>query len=158
MSILATPTPAPKPRSKDVPRIAFLYALIILAMVVTQLFTFDTFLELIASFGLPFGEQFTYFTGALIVITEVFALPFLLRMPLSKAFRWVSMVCSWIVSLIWIKLTMWIVITEQPVDNVGFLGTLVGLIPGWWAIFVAISLAILAGWASWGMWPGKRKK
>jgi len=157
MSILATPTPAPEPRSKDVPRIAFLYALIILAMVVTQLFTFDTFLVLLASFGLPGGTQLSYVLGALIVITEVLALPFLLRMPLSKAFRWVSIVSSWVVSVIWIKIAAWVVITEQPVDNVGFLGTLVGLIPGWWAIFVAISLAILAGWASWGMWPGKRK-
>ena len=158
MSIFAKPTPAPKPRSKDVPRIAFLFALIILIMVVTQLFSFEKFLVLLASFDLPITAQASYFLGGLIVITEVFALPFLLRMPLSRAFRWVSMVSSWIVSLIWVKLTAWIIITEQSVENVGFLGTLVGLMPGWWAIFVAVSLAILAGWASWGLWPGKRKK
>lgn len=158
MSIFVQPTPAPKPRSKDTPRIALFYAFLLLAMAVTQLFTFDEFLELLASFGLPVGGEMTYFMGAVIVVTEVFALPFLLRMPLSRAFRWVSMVCGWVAALAWVKITLWLAITEPPVDNVGFLGTLVGLMPGWWAIFVAVALAILAGWTSWGLWPGKRKK
>jgi hypothetical protein len=158
MSIFAKPTPAPTPRSKDVPRIALLFAAIILVMAVAQLFTFDKFLVLIQSFALPVTAQLSYILAALIVIFEVFSLPFLLRMPLSKAFRWVSMVSGWLVSLIWLKLTLWVVLTEQPVDTVGFLGTLVGLMPGWWAIFVSVALAILAGWASWGLWPGKRRK
>lgn len=158
MSIFAKPTLAPKPRSKDASRIAFFYAFIVLVMAVTQLFTFDSFLELIVSFGLPLGDQFSYFIGAFIVTVEVFALPFLLRMSLSKAFRWVSMICGWVVALMWLQLTTWVVITARPVDTIGFLGTLVGLIPGWWAVFASIALVILASWASWGLWPGKRKK
>lgn len=137
---------------------AIAYAVVLGAMAVTQLFTFEHFLELIATFALPIGGELTYLTGALIVVTEIFALPFLLRMPLSKAFRWVSMVCSWLAPLIWITLTLWLVITEPLVDNVGLLGTIVGLLPGWWAVLVAVSLGILAAWASWGLWPGKRKK
>ncbi len=158
MSIFAKQTPAPAPRSKDVPKIALLFAAILLVMAVTQLFTFDKFLLLIQSFALPVSMQLNYVLAALIVTFEVFSLPFLLRMPLSTAFRWVSMVSSWLISLIWLKLTLWVVLTEQPVDTVGFLGTLVGLMPGWWAIFVSVALVILAGWASWGLWPGKRKK
>jgi len=158
MSILAKPTIAPQPRTSDVPKIAFIFAGILLVMVVAQLFTFDTFLTLLLSFNLPISDAMTYFLGAVLVVSEVFALPFLLRMPLSKAFRYFSMGCSWVASLIWIKLTFWVVLTEQAVDTVGFLGTVVGLMPGWWAIFVSVALAILAGWASWGLWPGKRKK
>lgn len=158
MSILAKPTAAPNPRSKDASLIAMLYAIILGVMAVTQLFTFEHFLELLSTFTLPLGGEITYLIGALIVVTEIFALPFLLRMPLSKTFRWVSMVCGWLAPLIWIKLTLWLVIAEPLVDNVGLLGTTVGLLPGWWAVMVAAALAILAGWASWGLWPGKRKK
>lgn len=136
---------------------SLLLAILLLVMVVAQLFTFDHFLELLVTFSLPFGSATVPFVAAALVITEVFALPFLLRMPLSPAFRWVSMVSGWLATLLWVKLTFWVVVTEPLIESVGFLGTLVPLIPGWWAIFVALSLVILSGWASWGMWPGKRK-
>ena len=158
MSILAKPTIAPPPRTPDVPKIAFFFAGILLVMAVAQLFTFDTFLTLLLSFNLPVSDAMTYFLGALLVVTEVFALPFLLRMPLSRAFRWVSMVCGWLVALIWVTITVWIAITEPAVSSVGFLGTVADIMPGWWNVFISLSFVILAAWAAWGLWPGKRKK
>jgi hypothetical protein len=158
MSILVKPSPAPNPRSKDAPLIAISYAVVLGIMAVTQLFTFEHFLELLSTFTPPLWGEITYLVGAVIVVAEIFALPFLFRMPLSNAFRWVSMVCGWLAAVIWVKLTLWLVIAEPLVENVGFFGTTVGLIPGWWAVMVAVALAILSGWASWGLWPGKRKK
>jgi hypothetical protein len=146
-------TPAPTPKTKDVRRIATFYAIILVIMAVTQLFTFDEFLKLVTSFNFPGGVRYAYFITALLVVSEVFALPFLLRMALSPAFRWLSMVLGWLVALIWAKLTIWLVIQDSVVSNVGFLGTVVNLMPGWWAIFMSIALGILAAWASWGMWP-----
>ena len=153
MSFLPTPTLAPVPKTKDSKRIALFYAIILVVMVVAQLFTYEKFLELMVGFGFPVGVQGTYFITAVLVSAEVFALPFLLRMPLSRAFRWVSMVAGWIVALLWVKLSFWIVFSDVATDTIGFLGTVVGLMPGWWAIFVSVSFAILAAWASWGMWP-----
>lgn len=158
MSFLPNPTSAPKPRTKDSNRIAIFYAILLLVLVVPQLFTFDKFLPLLDSFNMPGGTRLAYFLGALLVSAEVFALPFLLRMPVSGAFRWFSMFCGWLVAAIWIKISFFIIFTDAPIDNVGYLGTLVKLTPGWWALFLSFAFAILAIWASWGLWPGKRKK
>jgi hypothetical protein len=156
MSILVQPTPAPTPKTKDVQRIATLYAIILVIMVVAQLFTFEEFLKLVTNFNFPGGIRYAHFITAFLVVAEVFALPFLLRMALSPAFRFLSMLLGWLVALIWVKLTIWLVIQDSLVNNVGFLGTVVNLTPGWWAIFFSVSLAILAAWASWGMWPAKK--
>ncbi|HEY8992325.1 MAG TPA: hypothetical protein VIM37_00565 [Candidatus Microsaccharimonas sp.] len=156
MSIVVHTTPAPTPKTNDVRRIATFYAIILVIMAVSQLFTFDEFLKLVTSFNFPGGVRYAYFITALLVVSEVFALPFLLRMALSPAFRWLSMVLGWLVALIWAKLTIWLVIQDSVVNNVGFLGTAVNLMPGWWAIFISVALGILAAWASWGMWPGKK--
>ena len=153
MSIFVQTTPALTPKTKNAKRIATLYAAILVVMGVAQLFSFDQFLKLVASFDFPGGARYAYFTTSFLVVAEVFALPFLLRMPLSPAFRWLSMVLGWLAALIWTQLTVWLLVQDSFANNVGFLGTVVNLMPGWWAIFFSIGLGILAAWASWGLWP-----
>ncbi len=155
MSILPLPTAAPKPKTKDVQRIATFYAAIIVIMLVAQLFTFDTFVMLVKEFNFPGGTRYASFLSAFIVITEVFSLPFLLRMPLSQAFRWVSLVSGWLVAALWLYISLWLVLQDSIVNNIGFLGTAIATIPGWWAIFISLAFGLLAAWASWGMWPAK---
>lgn len=156
MSMFAKVTPAPEPRTDRIRKISLLYAGILVVFALAQLYTFDTFIELIPSFNLPFNDTFAYALAPIIVATEVFALPFLLTMNLSVAFRWVSMILGWIVPALWFFISGWIVITQPTAETVGFLGTVVDLVPGWWAILVSIALGILATWASWGLWPGPR--
>ena len=156
MSIFVQPTSAPIAKTKNVPRIAFVYAGILVVMAVAQLFSFDEFLQLVTDFGLPGGMRAGHFYAALIVTLEVFALPFLLRMPLSPAFRWVSMVCGWLVSLAWIYIAVWLMINDGIVSNIGMLGTVVPLMPDVSTILIGVALGILSGWTSWGMWPAQR--
>ena len=158
MSILPKPTPAPEAKSKESKQIALFYAGILVVLAVAQLFTFDSFLELFNSFNFPGGIGFAYFSGALLVASELFALPFLLRMPLSKAFRWVSMVAGWVAALIWIKTTIWVMVAAPTAVSIGFLGTALDILPGWWAVLISFVFGVCAFWASWGLWPGKRKK
>lgn len=157
MSILVKATPAPAARTDSTKKVAIIYAGILVVLAVTQLFTFAEFIQLVPSYNLPVSEQFAYALASIIVAAEVFAIPFLLRMKLSPAFRWLSMMLGWLVAALWIFISTWIVTTQPLVDSVGYLGTLVDLIPGWWAVMVAFALGILAGWASWGLWPGRRK-
>lgn len=153
MSIFVKATSAPKPRTRDAQKVAYFYAFILIVFVLAQLYTFDDFLRLVESFGLPGGIAVAHLLGGIIVACELLALPFLLRMSLSPLMRAISMGLGWLVPLIWIKLSFWLVLTVNAVPNIGFLGTKVSLMPGWWAVFFCIAIGILAAWASWGLWP-----
>ena len=149
----ATPTKALKPKTKDSEKIAYFYAGLLVIIVLCQLFTFDEFLKLIVSFNLPGGEVMANFIGSLIVVSEVFALPFLLRIDLSPLMRIVSMVFSWVAAASWLKLSIWLIISDNLTSNFGLLGTLVHLSVGWWAVFFCLAMCVMAVWSSWGLWP-----
>ncbi len=142
-----------KPKSANVRSVAILYAGILVVFAVAQLFGFDEFQLLVQSFWLPGGAPFAHFIAAFIIVCEVFALPFLLNMRVSTAMRVVSMVLGWIVSVLWLAISLWLQLTTNAVSNIGFLGTHVHLMPGWWTVLFSIAIGILAVWSSWGMWP-----
>lgn len=147
-----------KPKTSESLKVAYIYAALILILAVCQLFTFDKFIPLIESFGLPGGELGSKIIASVIVGSEVFALPFLLGMELWRVLRIKSMIFGWIVPIIWLFITIWINVSGNNVSNVGFLGTIIDLIPGWWAVLFSIALGILSVWASWGLWPIKATK
>lgn len=153
MKILGKTTSAKKPKTSESQKIAYMYATILVIFALAQLYTFESFLILLESFWLPGGKTISYLLGGVIVVCEVMALPFLLRLKLSPLMRITSMVLGWLVPIIWFGLTVWLLVTINSVSNIGFLGTTVKLLPGWWAIFVCIAIGILAAWASWGLWP-----
>lgn len=157
MSIFAKSTPALEPRTANSVSISILYAVILVSFAVTQLFTFEAFLVYMLSLNLPFSENINYAFAPLLIVAEVFALPFLLRMRLSWAFRYFSLGLGCVAAVLWLFLSSWIVLAGAPVDSVGFFGTLVSLTPGWWAIFISLSLVVLAAWSAWGLWPSKRR-
>ena len=158
MTFFRKPTPAPKPQSKESVSMSNLYAGLIVVMVVAQLFSFEAFLELFASFELPGGTPFAYALASTLIAAQVFALPFLLRMATSPAFRWFSLFSAGLVADIWLFVTIWLAIFTPSVATVGFLGTLVNLEPGIWSLFIAIAFGILAIWAAWGLWPLQTKR
>lgn len=158
MSVLPKPTPALKPKTDTSKQIALIYAALLVIMAVAQLFSFEDFLQLIPTFHLPVSETFAQALAPVLVASEVFAIPFLLRMALSPAFRWFSMFLGWIVAALWLFITIWIVSTHQAVETIGFIGTVTNLMPGGWAICMSAAFAILAAWASWGLWPAVKAK
>lgn len=153
MITFAHTTRPPKPRNDTARSVALFYAALLVVMVVGQLFSFEKFIPLIESFGLPGGHGTATAVAGMIVVSEVFALPFLLRMWVSPLLRVVSMVLGWAVPFMWIVLTVWMNTAATMTQNVGIFGTKVVLPVGWWAVCYAVALAILSGWASWGMWP-----
>jgi hypothetical protein len=157
MNLFDKSTLAKEPRTKDAQKMAYLYAGLLIIFAVSQLFNFDEFLTLLESFWLPGGVVVSHLLGVIIVISEVFALPFLFGMRLSPNIRIVSMIFGWLTALIWLKLAFWLNLTINAVSNMGFFGTTVRLAPGWWAVLFSLSLCILAAWSGWGLWPGKRK-
>lgn len=146
--------PAGKPKTDNIRMIALLLAVILLVMVLAQLFSFEKFVPLIEKFGFPGGEAMAVLVAGVIVISEVFTLPFLLRMRLSPLMRLFSMICGWLVVAGWLMLAVWANITKPDIETIGFLGTSIDLPVGWWAVAYVIALGILTAWVSWGMWPG----
>lgn len=157
MSVFVIAVPAQKPRSEYSKQIALLYAAMLVIFAVAQLYSFDTFMQYFPSLGLPFPDAVTYAMAAVIVVAEIFALPFLLRMTVSPAFRWGSMVLGWCVPLFWLGVSFWVLFQAPTVTSIAFLGGVAQLEPGWWAITFVIAIAIMAGWASWGLWPRVNK-
>ena len=158
MSILPKATSPVSPRTKDAPLIGLAYAGIVTVFAVTQLFSFDKMSDLFDSFWLPGGTGFTHFLVAVLVVVEVFSLPFLLRIRVSQAMRVFSMLCGWLVAVIWLYISLWLALSTNALDNIGMLGTIVKLTPGWWSVLVSLGLGVLAAWSSWGMWPLKSRK
>lgn len=158
MSILPKASPATPAKTKESKQIAVVYAVVLVVFALAQLYTFDEFIGLIPSFDLPLGGAIVYVLAPIIVAAEVFALPFLLRMKLSVGFRWFSMVMGWLAAALWLFITLSVVVSGGGATTIGFLGTVVDLVPGWWAVTVPLAMGILAAWASWGLWPAKRAK
>ncbi|TAL14434.1 hypothetical protein EPN95_02990 [Patescibacteria group bacterium] len=159
MSVLPVVTQPAQPKTTNIIAISRLYSAILVVFAVTQLFSFSDFQMLVRSFWLPGGIPLAYLLSAIIVIAEVLALPFLLRMKVSSLFRVLSMVLGWAVAGIWLGVSLWLVLTVNAVTNIGFFGTVVEFTPGWWSVLVSMALCTLAAWSSWGMWPlGKTSK
>jgi len=157
--VFATAEKAQNPHSNVAKIIAWVYAALLVIMLVAQLIAYEDFTPLISANYLatsPYGGAAAI--SGLLVFAEVFALPFLLRMALSPLMRWFSMVCGLAVAGIWLKLTIGAVVSKNHfIDNYGLLGSKVPLHSGTVAIMISLVLLVLAIWSAWGLWPARKK-
>lgn len=156
MSIFVKALPASEPRSTTVKVVAIIYAAVLVVMAVSQLFTFEEFTAHMQQLKLPLGEFGSYALAPLIVVAEVFAIPFLLRMTLSPAFRYVSMFLGIVAASLWLFISLSLTLVASTVENVGLLGTLVNLAPGWLTVLLSLALFVFAVYSAWGLWPNKK--
>ncbi len=97
---------APKPYSKLAAKFGIAAAVIMTIMALLQLVRFDRFLpELDAQ--LPGGYGFAMFVAIVVVFAEIFAIPFLLQMKLSKGARFCSGLLALVPAWIWLLVTIW---------------------------------------------------
>lgn len=153
MKFFVSVTPAPAPQSSHSGHIATALAGCLTLLLVMQLFTFDEFVDLAETFQLP-GMSGAAF-ASIIIVLELLALPFLLRMDLSRAFRWLSLGSLVGAMVLWMYSTI-IVVTQRTAESVGFSGGLGSLTPGWWAVLVVVALWAMGAWAIWGLAPRKQ--
>lgn len=157
MSIFVASTLAAEPKSPVVKKAALLLAGIVIVLVLSQLFSFEKFPEVIQALALPgVGDGYAVLIAALIVVTEVLMVPFLLLMRLIPVMRIASMVAGWFVALWWIFVTLWQNLLPTGQADAAFLGATVSAPVGWWAVCLMLSMGVLVVWASWGLWPLRR--
>lgn len=97
---------APRPRNKNAVIVGWIAASIMALFAVIHLFRIDTFVPELDGV-LPGGRELAGWAAVLIVIAEVFAIPFLLRMKLSSLARIVSAIFSVMVPLTWLLVAVW---------------------------------------------------
>lgn len=149
-------TAASKPKTPEAKKAALLYACLLIIFAGLQLASFTGLLEVFEGFLMPGGQTFAHVLVMVIVISEIFALPFLFRLRLSPLARGISMVLGWLVSLLWLGIALWLVMAVNTASNIGLFGAMIHILPGWWMVFISLALGILAAWSSWGLWPYSR--
>jgi hypothetical protein len=154
----ATATNTPKPRTRLAAKVGLVYAVILIVMVVGQLYAFEKFIPLISDYWLPGGQGMATLLAGVVVTTEVFALPFLLRMRLSPLMRWFSLVCGVLVAVIWLKLAFVTIFETTAITNSGMLGAKVGIPAGVVQLVLSLILLGLAAWSAYGLWPYSNPK
>jgi len=153
MSLFVTSTTAPEAKTRNSMVIGLMLAVFFILMLVAQLFTYEDFPAVLSGMWLPGGSKAATILAAVIVIVELFSLPFFLRMRVSLLMRFVSMIMGWLVVSMWLFITIWQNTTVNAIGNAGVLGATVRVPTGWWTTLIFIALGTLVAWASWGMWP-----
>lgn len=120
---------------------AFVLALVFLIMVICQLFTFESFDDVIFGLGLPGGRTAAVVLSVLVPLLEVAALPYLLSMKLSVRWRNVSRSAGIAAASVWVLIALWLNISgDVMIENSGLLGATLPTAGGLWLLFVAAML------------------
>lgn len=151
---------APKPPKTEMSRqIALVYAGILAVLALSQLFSLEETLALVQSYGVISDGRVASGLVLSSIVAEVFAIPFLLRMHLSSAMRWLSMLLGWFVAVFWLVCSVLFAVAGDASLHSWLFGTVLMVPSGWWAVYVSMGLCVLAGWSSWGLFPtGKSSK
>jgi hypothetical protein len=148
--------PAPEPRAELARIAAWVYDAFLTIKAIGQLFAFEKFLPLMDSYWLPGGHGTGTLVAGLLAMAEVLAVPFLLRMPLSRLMRYFSMGCSVFVPVVWILLTSYALAKHYALSNGGMFGTAVK-VPLGLQLVVAIVLLVLALFVIYGLSPKQKR-
>lgn len=159
MKIFARVSEPIKPRARGVRAVAILYATILVILIVVQLFNFESYRTLLAELlGQPGGNSTSEILSGPIVTVELFALPFLLNMRVSKLMRIVSMALGWVVPVIALGLSLWLLFFPRQGMYESGIGQFMLISSGIISVLVSLGLGVLAVLASWGMWPLEHRK
>lgn len=115
----------------------------------TQLFAFESYPDVIRSYGLPMANELSLPLAAVVVCLEVFAIPYLLWMRVSRLMHLVSFVCGWLVLMYWLGVGVWQSIVDFHIVNAGLFGAKLLLPQGWWLVSYITVLIILMAFVSW---------
>lgn len=158
MSIFVKSTPPPAIKTKTTGTISRFLAAILVLIAIGQMLNYEGFVARLVAYGLPLGIVGISVLAGFLVFAELLSVPFLVRLRLSPAMRFVSFVCGWLVLGLWLLLELWLNIHTAPggsatARSTSLFGALITPATGWWSVSFIAALIVLAAWATWGMWP-----
>lgn len=111
----------------------------------TQLFAFESYPDVIRSYGLPMVDELALPLAAVVVCLEVFAIPYLLWMRISRLMHLVSFTCGWLVLVYWLGVGVWQSLVDFHIANAGLFGAKLLLPQGWWLVsYIAVLMTLMA--------------
>lgn len=117
---------------------AFILGMMYVGLVVTQLFTFEKFTDVVAGFGLPGGRITAVIVAVAVPLVEIIALPYLISMKLSGRVRAITRVATVVAPSLWLVLALWMnVFPESSRLNSGLFGATIPTVVGIWVILFA---------------------
>jgi hypothetical protein len=122
--------------------VGFIYAGILTALAVAQLFKFDEFIDLISK-NSRVGGEVAFVLAAMIVVFEIFAIPYLVEMRTLRPIKLFSLICVLMAGMFWIVMSFSIGIIE-PVADIGLLGTVIPIKSGIEAMVCSLFIAGLS--------------
>ena len=122
------------------------------ALAVAQRVSFEDFAEGLRQYRLG-GESMTLIIAVGLIGLEVFAVPFLFRLSLSRAARFISAICAMLLPYAWTALTLHVFLINATVSNAadfgGFLAFSVGglavVLDVVWMVAVGLSFQAIGG-------------
>lgn len=105
-------------------------AVILIGMAVIQLFRIDTFIPILAE-SLGTDSGIATVVALSVIVAEIFAVPFALRMKLSPLGHLVSGMLMWVAPLLWLFISSW---SLGFSDNTGQLGEFIAVPAVAWVI------------------------
>jgi len=125
--------------SRSVRVCALIGAGMLLLMLLTQLYSYEDFASVLTTI-LPFSDQpLSVISAALLVIVELFSLPYLLEMKLSRLMRVISQLFGLVVALFWLFTSL----TSAHAANSALFSTTFDLPGGVLAVLWSMVLAVL---------------
>ena len=124
---------------------AVVLAGVYLCLVITQLFTYEKFPEIVTGYNLPGGVVVGALLSGVIPLLEIASLPYLISMRVSRRTRRLSKYAVIALPALWLCISIWLTVTADMTTESGLLGATIPTGSGLW--LVAFSLLLL--WSAW---------
>ncbi|MGB4762074.1 MAG: hypothetical protein WBP12_01800 [Candidatus Saccharimonas sp.] len=109
------------------------------ALLLSQLFTFEKFAEVTLGFGFPGGLATAWIVAVIIPLIELAALPYLISMRLPAWVRNVSYWCVLAVPVLWLVILLWQLLSSSASQlNAGIFGATLTTALGPWLIVFGV--------------------
>ena len=131
--------------------------MVMLALAVTQLFTFEELPGIFAAMRLPGLPVIAWVLAIGIPLLEIASLPYLLSMRVSKRARRISMVSGAAAGVVWLYVTAWTSMTMGMSVESGIFGGTLATNSGWWSVLFAV-LLLWSYWLTVRELPKRREK
>lgn len=110
---------------------------VFLFLLISQLFTYEKFAEVIRGYGLPGGAVTVVGLAVLIPLLEAAALPVLLSMKMRLRWRRLSKVAAIALPSLWLAIALVTNVARMAEDNTGMFGATISTPNGLWLIVFA---------------------